>query len=86
MLENIRAIPNLVATKPDNLPTKNYLDSFYNQIEAPNQENGELAQKQEEENSFWSKFSGGLLFWVVAVMVFSFTLGLGYISLIKKKQ
>ena len=86
LLENMKVVPNLVKQKPESLPAKNYLASFYNQVEASSLDYAELGNKQEEENSFWSKLPSGLLFWVVSVMVLGFGFGLLYIRLINKKQ
>lgn len=86
LLEQTRVVPNRVSLKTASAPARNYLASFYNQVETlPNPSESSLSDSVgiSAQVGFWTKLLNRLSFWVALVVVFSLLLSIFYIKLKK---
>lgn len=86
LLEQVRVTPNKVGLKTASAPARNYLASFYSQVELlPNPSESSLSDSVgiSAQVGFWTKLLNRLSFWVVLVVVFGLLLSIFYIKLKK---
>ncbi|MBI4119147.1 MAG: lamin tail domain-containing protein [Parcubacteria group bacterium] len=88
LLEQVRVVPNKVSLKPENLPTRNYLASFYSEVETlPPPTEVSLADSVgiSAQVGFWQKLLSGLLFWVALAAAAGLFISVFYIKFHKSR-
>ncbi len=84
MLENMRAVPNLVASKPETAHAHNYIASFYSQVGPWSPQDHDLAPAGANQTGFWRELAGELVFWIILAVVLGLFVSLFYIKIISR--